>query len=142
MNEKIPVTQRGFRMFADFESSEDGNVTVQESSLATEYKVWLGSEYRLHLSVEEAKIIRAALDDFINDRHERTVDKEWPPPPTVADHVDTPIKAYTSHGHRIPGISDLGIERPSKVARCGGPGLCKVCQRDAGQALNNIPGAR
>lgn len=38
--------------------------------------------------------------------------------------------AYTSHGHHIRGTVD-NHERPVKVARCGGPGLCRVCGLEA-----------
>jgi hypothetical protein len=34
--------------------------------------------------------------------------------------------AYTSHGHQIPGTPVEG-PRPESVARCGGPGRCKLC---------------
>lgn len=37
--------------------------------------------------------------------------------------------AYTTHGHHIPGTTKEG--RPDKVARCGGPGLCKTCSMEA-----------
>lgn len=39
--------------------------------------------------------------------------------------------AYTSHGHHIPGTVD-NHQRPETIARCGGPGLCKVCSKQAG----------
>ena len=38
--------------------------------------------------------------------------------------------AYTSHGHHIPGTID-DHQRPEKIARCGGPMLCKVCSKQA-----------
>jgi hypothetical protein len=37
--------------------------------------------------------------------------------------------AFTTHGHQIIG-SPAEAERPKKVARCGGPGLCDQCSRD------------
>lgn len=37
---------------------------------------------------------------------------------------------YTSHGHHIPGTIN-NDDRPAQVARCGGPGLCKVCMKEA-----------
>lgn len=41
---------------------------------------------------------------------------------------------YTSHGHHIDGtIKD--DNRPLKVARCGGPGLCDICSKEAMYAL-------
>ena len=39
------------------------------------------------------------------------------------------VSGYTSHGHRIAGVVQTG--RPASVARCGGPGLCTVCSREA-----------
>ena len=36
---------------------------------------------------------------------------------------------WTSHGHPVPGVTVDGPGRPP-VARCGGPALCPVCQRD------------
>jgi hypothetical protein len=38
--------------------------------------------------------------------------------------------AWTSHGHHISG-STITEHRPEKVARCGGPGLCRECSREA-----------
>jgi hypothetical protein len=37
---------------------------------------------------------------------------------------------YTSHGHPIPGRL-LDPSRRPLVARCGGPGLCSACSREA-----------
>lgn len=39
---------------------------------------------------------------------------------------------YTSHGHAY-GVIDTDQPRPAAVARCGGPGLCSVCAREAGR---------
>jgi hypothetical protein len=36
---------------------------------------------------------------------------------------------YTTHGHQIPGTT-VEEERPLRVARCGGPGLCKKCSEE------------
>lgn len=36
---------------------------------------------------------------------------------------------YTTHGHHI--IGTIKTEPPSKVARCGGPGLCDQCSNEA-----------
>lgn len=38
---------------------------------------------------------------------------------------------YTSHGHPY-GVIDTSQPKPTAVARCGGPGLCKVCREEAG----------
>lgn len=66
-------TPRGFAMYATFEHAdypgdETGIFTVQESSLATEHKVWIGrNEHRAHLSVDEARTVRDALTEFLDD---------------------------------------------------------------------------
>lgn len=44
--------------------------------------------------------------------------------------------AYTSHGHHIT-TSPMDEERPAKVARCGGPGLCAVCTKEMGIWIEN-----
>ena len=41
-------------------------------------------------------------------------------------------KNFTSHGHPIPGAPYRPDQRPRNVARCGGPGLCPDCSREAG----------
>ncbi|WP_299488813.1 DUF6275 family protein [uncultured Gordonia sp.] len=41
--------------------------------------------------------------------------------------------AYTSHGHQVAG-TPVETPRPDRVARCGGPGLCKVCSPEAEKA--------
>lgn len=66
-------TPRGFSMYADFvyrdyQSSDESNFTVQESSLASEAKVWVGvegSSGRAHLGVDEARAVRDALSAFL-----------------------------------------------------------------------------
>lgn len=58
-------TERGFAMYADHPTA-DGSFTVQESSLATERKVWVGlGDARAHLSEAEARIVRDALTEFL-----------------------------------------------------------------------------
>lgn len=42
---------------------------------------------------------------------------------------------YTTHGHQIQGTPVEG-DRPEFVARCGGPGLCTKCCREAVMATN------
>lgn len=40
--------------------------------------------------------------------------------------------AYTRHGHHIPNSLEAGAaHRPKNVARCGGVGLCVVCNSEA-----------
>ena len=41
-------------------------------------------------------------------------------------------KNFTSHGHPIPGAPYRPDQQPRNVARCGGPGLCPDCSREAG----------
>ncbi|WP_204016047.1 hypothetical protein [Sphaerimonospora thailandensis] len=38
---------------------------------------------------------------------------------------------YTSHGHPY-GVVDTSQPKPTAIARCGGPGLCKTCRAEAG----------
>ncbi len=56
-------------MYAEFRQERDlecENFTVQESSLATERCVWIGyGDKRAHLNVEEATLVRDALNEFI-----------------------------------------------------------------------------
>ena len=58
-----------------------------------------------------------------------------PTPPAAATEV---VSGYTSHGHRITGVFQTG--RPTSVARCGGPGLCGVCSREAVAAISEGDG--
>lgn len=47
---------------------------------------------------------------------------------------------YTKHGHHIPGTQ--ATTRPSQVARCGGPGLCKDCSAEVAthtMAFETVP---
>lgn len=43
--------------------------------------------------------------------------------------------AYTKHGHHIPGTSKNNP--PSTRARCGGPGMCAECSRQASIHTDN-----
>lgn len=46
--------------------------------------------------------------------------------------------AYTRHGHHIPNSLEAGAaHRPKNVARCGGVGLCVVCNSEAAQWANS-----
>lgn len=68
-------TPRGFAVYAEFEhmpysspTPGDGIFTVQESSLATERKVWVGrGNDRAQLSETEARIVRDALNEFLQE---------------------------------------------------------------------------
>lgn len=41
--------------------------------------------------------------------------------------------SYTSHGHAIPGLIQLG--KPKQVISCGGPGVCVDCSLESCSAL-------
>jgi hypothetical protein len=69
-------TTRGFAVYAEFEhmpyypsrTDSDGLFSVQESSLATERKVWVGlGNDRAQLSETEARIVRDALNEFLKE---------------------------------------------------------------------------
>jgi hypothetical protein len=47
-------------------------------------------------------------------------------------HV-APVSGYTKHGHRIPGLIQIG--KPEGVARCGGVTFCKECKTEARLSL-------
>lgn len=64
------VTGRGFGfteiLVADYEGQPPRPFTVQQSSLATECKVWIGSgDTRAHMNIEEASRVRDALNAFL-----------------------------------------------------------------------------
>jgi hypothetical protein len=68
------VTERGFGMYADFpydtytNTPERVRYTVQESSAASERKVWVGSgQDRAHLNEDQARAVRDALTEFLDD---------------------------------------------------------------------------
>lgn len=73
------VTERGFAVYAEFEHSDyestaPESYTVQESSLATERKVWVGGgTCRAHLNEAEARMVRDALNEFL-------AEPDQPPP--------------------------------------------------------------
>lgn len=53
---------------ADYEGDPERLFTVQESSLATERKVWIGQgDERAHLNEDEARIVRDALTEFLGE---------------------------------------------------------------------------
>lgn len=45
---------------------------------------------------------------------------------------------YTSHGHAY-GVVDTSQPRPTAMARCGGPGLCAVCSKEAAASTAGKP---
>ena len=64
-------TPRGFRIYTTFHDSAGHRVTVQQSSSAIEPKVWIFCNASPdcidspHLTVDDAKMVRSALDQFI-----------------------------------------------------------------------------
>lgn len=66
-------TERGFAVYARVQIGGDGydlivDFTVQESSLATERRVWVGKgEHRGHLTEQQARAVRDALTEFLGD---------------------------------------------------------------------------
>lgn len=66
-------TERGFALYAgfdhaDYRGDETRFFSVQESSLATERKVWIGQgDERAHLNEDEARIVRDALTEFLGE---------------------------------------------------------------------------
>lgn len=45
----------------------------------------------------------------------------------------------TRHGHQIEGTAYTPLEPNASVARCGGPGLCSACSREAAAAPKASP---
>ena len=80
----MPVneTQRGFGVYAEFAQRDYPGAatsiyTVQESSLASERKVWIGPPIgRAHLSESEARVVRDALSEFLGEQ-EPASEVEW-----------------------------------------------------------------
>lgn len=69
------TTSRGFGVYAEFRDRYNSEVRVQESSLGTERCVWIfcrnpgftESPPAPHLTVEQARTVRDALDAFIRE---------------------------------------------------------------------------
>lgn len=68
-------TERGFGKYGGFIDTYQTEVRVQESSAASEDRVWIflkpheayGVENALHLNVDQAKQLRKALKEWIKD---------------------------------------------------------------------------
>jgi hypothetical protein len=57
-----------FRIYAEFVDTYGAKVDVRESSLATERRVWIhAGDGAAHLNVEQAKAVRDALDEWLNE---------------------------------------------------------------------------
>lgn len=74
MNDTTPdwetTTPRGFGfteiLVADYQGQPPRPFTIQQSSLATECKVWIGTDgHRAHMSIDEAARVRDALNAFL-----------------------------------------------------------------------------
>ena len=66
------VTNRGFGItefyYRDYDNTGEQHFSVQESSLATERKVWIGpGDERAHLNEDEARRVRDALSAFLGE---------------------------------------------------------------------------
>ena len=59
------TTERGFTIYDQFTDRYGNEVSVVESSLATEACCWIFAGKAPHLNVEQAKRVRDALDAFI-----------------------------------------------------------------------------
>lgn len=46
---------------------------------------------------------------------------------------------YTSHGHQVSGTVPESMPNALSVARCGGPGLCPECSKQAVRLLKGFP---
>lgn len=74
MSTERKETPRGFGVWEipnrDYRGQPEYTVTVQESSLASERKVWLGREGtlgRMHLTEDAARAVRDALTEWLGD---------------------------------------------------------------------------
>lgn len=82
MADDSKVNARGFRIYADFEDRYKTPIYVVKSSLATEACVWiqLGDnptipEPNIHLTVDMAKQVVAALQQFVDENDETEEDE-------------------------------------------------------------------
>lgn len=75
-------TPRGFALWripnADYTGQPVRTITVQESSIATEFRVWLGydDEQRMHLSAEAARDVRNALTAWLGESGLESTEQE------------------------------------------------------------------
>ena len=76
MKFKRKKTERGFQ-YIEFLDENDYNCSLQESSLATEYGIWLGRNFsrdggpslRMHLTQSHAKELIKHLQKFVDTGH-------------------------------------------------------------------------
>lgn len=55
--------------------------------------------------------------------------------PVILNGAGDPVGGpWTTHGHAIPGVTVEGLNRPRRIARCGGRLLCTLCAREAARA--------
>ena len=67
MTGKRSTTDRGFAIYDEFTDRYGNQVSVVESSLATEACCWIFSGKAPHLTVEQARRVRDALDAFVRE---------------------------------------------------------------------------
>jgi hypothetical protein len=67
--DELKRTERGFRIYAELQV-RGRELRVQESSLATDRRVWLFSEEGIAVDLNEAqaRTVRDALSAFLEDR--------------------------------------------------------------------------
>lgn len=88
---KIELTSRGFRR-ADFKDADGEECSIQESSVATDYMLWLGCNKglhhmgeclaRMHLTQKQAAALIPLLQNFVDTGllpHKRPVQKKRNP---------------------------------------------------------------
>lgn len=70
---RVGSTPRGFGIYAEGVDLYGESFSVQESSLATEYALWIGQDRtpdgtpcRAHLSVEQARQVRDAITAWLS----------------------------------------------------------------------------
>lgn len=106
------TTPRGFGIYAELTDQHGARVRVQESSLATEACVWIfasdddhGPDATPHLTVEQARTVRDALTEFI-DEH-----------PTAPEEPNRPAPdEYSMDEHRPVGYDPSPTpEEPTDV---------------------------
>lgn len=80
--EEFNFTDRGFRIFAEIKDSYRSKIRIQESSNASYYACWIFCEREgadnpsPHLSVNDAKEVIKALQEFVNWKETRMPDSD------------------------------------------------------------------
>jgi len=87
---------------------------------------------RCHVNPETCGLHVDHLGDCLLTRCADATPDEPAPGDTAPPEVPEP-HGWTDHGHQCCGAHVYRAGRPALVARCGGPGLCTQCSRDAAQ---------